>query len=125
MTEKTAWADLPNAKHIDRIVASVRETPEKWEAAMATARVVVRLAVWDAAWDAALDALWDVAADAARDAANEAAPMPASWAAFVALVAYDDCGYLLDQDPDHVKVLAGLSVESAVLLLPAVIALNT
>ena len=114
------WNHLPNAKHIDRIMQSLKDDPAAW----AAARDAMRDAVWDAAWDAALDALWDVAADAARDAANEAAPMPASWAAFVALVAYDDCGYLLDQDPDHVKVLAGLSVESAVLLLPALIALN-
>ena len=119
MTEKTAWADLPNAKHIDRVIASVRQNPEKWDAvrpAMDVVQLAVRAAAVDVAIKAALDAAWGAAAQAAWDAA---------WNAVLALLAYDDCGYLLDQDPDHVKVLAGLSVESAVLLLPAVIALNT
>ena len=115
MTEKTAWADLPNAKHIDRVIASVRQNPEKWKAAYDAA--------WKAAYDAAWKAVWgssrELALAAARNVARDAA-----WGAIIALIAYDDCAYLPDQNPDHVKVLAGLGVESAVLLLPAVIALN-
>ena len=107
MTEKTAWADLPNAKHIDRVIASVRQNPEKWKAA------------YDAAWKAVWGSSRELALAAARNVARDAA-----WGAIIALIAYDDCAYLPDQNPDHVKVLAGLGVESAVLLLPAVIALN-
>jgi hypothetical protein len=39
----TAWSHLPNAKHIDRVLASLAANPEKWDAARYAAR--------DAAWD--------------------------------------------------------------------------
>ena len=62
MTEKTAWADLPNAKHIDRVIASVRQNPEKWKAARGAAMAA---AAWDAAYGAVRDAAWDAAGPAA------------------------------------------------------------
>ena len=95
----TAWAHLPNAKRIDRVLADLREHPQRW----------------DSARDAALDAAWD----AARDAAWVAA-----WGACAALVAWDDAGDLLDLPVDAVRLLAGVGHHSAVLLLPACIALN-
>ena len=30
MTAKTAWAHLPNARHIDAVLADVRKRPEAW-----------------------------------------------------------------------------------------------
>ena len=33
MTTKTAWAHLPNAKHIDAVLADVKARPEAWEVA--------------------------------------------------------------------------------------------
>ena len=64
MTTKTAWAHLPNAKHIDAVLADVKARPEVWT----TARTAARDAAGDAAWDAAWRAAWDAARDAARDA---------------------------------------------------------
>jgi hypothetical protein len=48
----------------------------------------------------------------------------AAWGAILALIAWDDCGHLLDIDPKQVQVLALLGQPAAVLLLPAAIALN-
>ena len=90
----SAWSHLPNAKHIDRILASVKENP--------------------AAWDAARGAVWGAALDAARGAV---------WGAVLALVTYDHAAKYLEMTPDQLRVWAELSEDpAAVLLIPAVIA---
>ena len=92
----TAWTHLPNAAHIDRVLAHLKQHPDRW----------------DAAWDAARDAAWDAAWDAARGA-------------IAALVAWDDCAYLLDQTPDFLRGCINLVGDhKAVLLLPAAIAMK-
>jgi hypothetical protein len=155
MTEHTAWADLPNAKYIDLVIASMNKNTAVWSAAWATARDAARGAAWatardaargaawdaastaargaarDAAWDAARgaardaawDAAWDAAQDAALAAAQDAALAAASGAA-LALIAWDDYGYLLDEKPENVKMLALLGNHAAVLLYPACVALQ-
>jgi len=127
----TAWGHLPNAAHIDSILADVQARPEAWAEAWDAAWLAVRSAARDAAWHAAGDAARDAARLAARDAAWHAASdaerlaaLDAAWAAVAALVAWDNCGHLLDTDPDQVRVLALLGHQPAVLLLPAAIALN-
>ena len=111
----TAWAHLPNAAHIDRVLASLAATPELWDAAR------------DAAWDAARDAAWDAARGAARGAARDAAydaAYDAAWDAIAALVAWDDCAVFLDMPPDAVRLVAASGHHPAVLLLPAAIVFN-
>ena len=127
----TAWAYLPNAPHIDRVLADLSARAEVWAAAWDAAR--------DAAWDDARTAAWDTALDdarsaawyAARDAAGDAAWAAAGGAAYSAardairaLVAWDDCSELLDLPPDAVRLLAASGHHPAVLLYPAVLALN-
>jgi hypothetical protein len=131
-----AWSHLPNAHHIDWVLASLKENPELWDAA--------RDAAWDEAWDtaraeamsAARDAVWDAARDAARDAAWSAAwyaargagwsaardaPRAAARDAISALVAYDDCDQFLNMPYEKLKVWTVLSEDPrAVLLLPMV-----
>ena len=93
---KTAWSHLPNAKHIDRVLAHLEAHPEKYTAARYAAR--------------------DAARGAARAAARDA---------IVALVAWDNCAHLLELTPDQLRVYGRLSDDpAAVLLLPAVIALE-
>ena len=132
---QTAWADLPNEKHVDRILADLKKNPEKWaaarDAAWAAARNTARVAAWDAAYDAARTdargAAWDAAYDAARTDARDAvwyAAWYAGWGAISALIAYDDCAYLLDEKPEHVKMLGLLGNEKAILLYSACIALQ-
>jgi hypothetical protein len=126
MTEHTAWADLPNAKYIDLVMDSLKKNPAAlaaaWDAARGAARGAARAAAWDAAGAraAARDAAWDAEWDAARTAAWDAA-----WNAILALIAWDDYGYLLEENPEDVKILALLGHQAAVLLYPACVALNT
>jgi len=127
----TAWEHLPNAKHIDRIMADLKKNPDRWSAAWTDARDAAWTAAWgdarDAARDAARNAVWNAARDdawyAARTAASDAA-FNTAWGAILALVAYDDCAYLLDEKPEHVQILALLGNEKAILLYPACIALQ-
>ena len=91
-----AWDYLPNAKHIDWVLADVKRNPQKWNAAYAAA--------WDAAWDAARGAAWD-----------------AAWGACAALLAWDYAGDILSMEPDAVRLLASAGDHAAVLMLPAVI----
>jgi len=131
----TAWAHLPNAAHIDRVLASLAATPELWDAAWDAAWG----AAWDAAWDAAWGAAWGDARDAAWDAARGAAwgaAWDAAWddarddargaarGAIAALVAWDDCAVFLDMPPDAVRLVAASGHHPAFLLLPAAIVFN-
>jgi hypothetical protein len=121
----TAWAHLPNAKHIDRILADLGQRPERWVAAPG-ARDAAWDATRDAAWDTGRDDAWGVAWDAAWDAAwgdtQDAAREDAAWGATAALIAWDDCARLLDQPVDAVRLLAACGHHPAILLLPACIA---
>ena len=121
--KQTAWADLPNAKHIDRILADLKKNPDRWSAAWTAERDAAwsaeRNAARDAAYSAAMDAAWNAAWYTARDAAFYTA-----WGAILALITYDDCAYLLDEKPEHVQILALLGNQAAILLYPACVALQ-
>jgi hypothetical protein len=132
---KNAWHDLPNAPHIDRILADLQCNFLAWDAAgkaaWASARdaawYAVRDAAWDAARDAARDAAWVAAREAARDAAWVAArdaAGDAAGSAISALIAWDDSARFLDMTPDQLRFWIALSDDpKATLLLPAVVAL--
>ena len=96
MSEKP-WAHLPNAKHIDAVLADARKRPGAWDAAQRAAR----------------DAAWGAARTAARDAA---------WGAIAALVTWDSSADLLDCTPDVLRAMIDLAeppvCHQAVLLLP-------
>jgi hypothetical protein len=99
---KTAWSHLPNAAHIDRVLASVKAHPEAWSAAWTTSR------------DAALGATRNVAGNAAWNAVP---------GAIAALIAWDHSIKYLDMAGEELQVWAILSDDPAcILLLPAVIA---
>jgi hypothetical protein len=135
MTEKTAWAVLPNAKYIDLVMDSLKKNPAVWSAAWDKARGAAgdaaksavwdasRSAVWDAARDTAKEAAWTAARDTAWDAARDTA-WDAARDAILALIAWDNCGYLLEEKPEDVKMLALLGNQTAVLLYPACLALQ-
>ena len=94
------WSHLPNAVHIDRILAHVKTNPEKWSTA------------WNAAWNATA---WNATARNAWHAA---------WGASMALIAYPDCAYMLNMSPEQIKMYAHLDVKGAWLLYPAAIAME-
>jgi hypothetical protein len=137
------WAHLPNAARIDRVLANFKENPDEW--------VTTRGAAWEAAWVDARDAAWDAAWGAARGAARDAAwgaargatrgatrgaawgaargaTRGAAWGAVAALLAWDDCAYLLNLPPEAMRVItradSGVGKHQAVLLLPASIVFN-
>ena len=130
----TAWSHLPNAMHIDRVLASVKAHPKNWyaawDAAWSAAGNAARRAAGNAARDAALDAVYaavyaaalDAALSAARDVARYVA-RHAAWGAMAALIAWDDCSQYLDMPSDQLKMWYHLTERPAcLLLLPAVIA---
>jgi hypothetical protein len=119
----TAWSHLPNAVAIDRIIADVKTNGTAWSQARSQAWDAAWSQAWDAARSQARSAAWDAAMDAVGDAAWSRA-RDAAWSAIIALIAWDNCGHLLDNDPKHVHLLALLGQPAAVLLLPAMIALN-
>ena len=110
------WSHLPNAKYIDRIIAHVKANSGAWYEAWGEAR--------DAAWDAAYEAAWDAAYGAACVAAWDAA-WGAVRGAILALVAWDRAGGLMDLPAEQVKVLAILGDQVAILMYPAIVAMET
>jgi hypothetical protein len=112
----TEWSHLPNAAHIDAVLASVKANPDDWDAAYNAARNAAR----DAARDAARYAAWYAARNAARNAAWDAARD-----AILALIAYDDCAHMLDSEPDDLRILSKLGSHAATLMIPASIAFKS
>ena len=124
----TAWSDLPNAAHIDRVIESVKKHPliwvaardEAWNAARDAAWVAARDEAWNAAWNAARLAARGAALYAANGAANGAA-RAAAWSSIAALIAWDDSDRFLDMTSDELIVWIRLSSDpAAALMLPAV-----
>ena len=130
------WDDLPNAKHIDWVLADVKRNPQKWAAAWVAARDAALAAAWaaarvaargagrGAAWAAGRGAAWVAAWDAASGAARGPVWGPvwdAAWGACTALIAWDYAGDILSMEPDAVRLLASAGDPAAVLMLPAVI----
>ena len=133
------WSNLPNAKHIDWVLQSIKDNPDEWAAAWDAAKDATsdatRDAAWDAAWDAARDAAWaaalgaayNAAYNAARDAAYYAAgdvargaALDAARDAIIALIAYDDIEHYLLSSYEELRLIYELSQHpGAILLLPA------
>jgi len=128
----TEWSHLPNAAHIDAVLASVKANPDEWSAAWDAAYDVAWGVAWGAAWGVAWGAAWDAARDVARYAALEAvryAAWSAAWdaarGAILTLVAYDDCAHMLDSEPDDLRFLSKLGSNAATLMIPASIAFKS
>jgi predicted nucleotidyltransferase len=138
------WSHLPNAKYIDLILADLKKNPDDWFHAYTVVKGDDYNAAWkaakkaasEAAWDAASEAAWDAAKKAASEAAYEVthlgddynvakhAAYYAARYAILALIAYDDCSWILNEKPEDIKLLAVLTQELAyVLLYPAVLVL--
>ena len=125
----SAWSHLPNAAHIDAVLAGVRARPEAWGAAQPAWSPVARYEAWDAAcytphrvtWGVVGDAVWPeiqgISLSAARDTA---------WDAICTLTAWPESAAMLDLTPDALRTIIDVAdgdvKHQAVLLLPAVIA---
>ena len=109
------WAHLPNAKRIDWVLASLKDYTKEWDVAWSAVRgavcYVTRDEVWKAIKNKTRNAAWSVARSASLDA-------------ILTLVAYDDCGYMLESDVGELKILAAFGDTKAILLLSACIVFN-
>ena len=114
-----AGADLPNAVHIDRVIVSAQAKPhrwkELWDASGKGKHIVALKATLDAICSRERLKAWHLVR---MDAVEKNLPTE-SWDAIIALIAYDDCAYMLDSDPGELAILAAFGDPRAVLLLPA------
>ncbi len=117
MNQKTPWADHPNAIHIDRILSSYIANPTIWRKRENKYNVTKTA-------DAFLRA-FNGLSSCNKELYDSTASMlmfghiPIDTAA--CLLAYDDCGYMLDSDPGELAILAKFGDDRAVLLLHACI----
>ena len=131
----TKWEHLPNAKHIDWVLASVKTHPEKWSVTRDATRDavwragydVVRKTTWSALMAAGMDMILDVTYDALQDMTDDAEQEEAvdnAWSSILALTAYDDCAYMIESEVDELRIIAAFGDPRAILLLPACIVFN-
>ena len=122
------WSHLPNARHIDRMLAHVKANPKIWKSLQSAPHGAWRPQA-GAAWGEAYSRAWDVARHAAHFAGRDSA-----WGAVwgedcdpaLALVAFDDSAKYLEYTFEELEVWAALSEDpGAVMLLPAIVAMNT
>ncbi len=122
---KHAWAHLPNAIHIDRIFASLDANWDAWDRTDLDGlrQANCRYKAFSLVTDIGRIPVWRIVGDTlgqADDTWREAA-----WNALAALMAWDDCAYMLDLEPSELAVLAKLWDDpTAALLLSACIALS-
>jgi hypothetical protein len=119
----TVWSHLPNAIHIDRVLASVTVHPEEWDDAWDRTGWHGRwhgrmgwILAWDQAWDQAYSQTWDQAWDQLRVQVRGHARGHAR-GALLALVAYDDSAKYLNMPIDQLKMLYTLTEHPACVLL--------
>jgi hypothetical protein len=121
----SAWSHLPNAKHIDRVLASIKSHPKLWSQAWSQAWYQAWVQAWDQGRKQARDQVWDQVWKQARDQVWKQARHQEggqAMGAMLALVAYDDCATYLQLPIDQLKMLYQLNEHPACLLLqPAVL----
>jgi len=150
--EQTKWSHLPNAKHIDWVIASLEEHILEWVAAKNTIQPAKRTQanndVFIASFNMGRDSVSDAAeskiyrtagknqVDASLNAARKAAGGVLAWntvvnqtcraavAASFALSVYDECGYMIESEVGELKIIAAFGDPRAILLLPACIVYN-
>ena len=121
MSTTTKWAHLPNAVHIDRILASVKSHPDIWINSWNIKEPPEYKAAWNTALDVSLyqksirDAVWNEMWYRTRDEA---------YCAILCLIAYDECAHMIDSCVGELRILAAFGDQKAILMLPACIALN-
>ena len=122
----TKWAHLPNAVHIDRVNASVLANPDHWKVHSESQAAARRKTPEAARARAGREAIQAIQIEPGKYAAwvSSRAVVDGidTWVvrgAVLALIAYDDCAYMLDSDPGELAILAEFGDNRAILLLPA------
>ena len=110
---------------IDAVIADAKARPDKWSAAHTKVWAPAGAGdAWSAAWDAAWRAVQAAGRYDARDATRTAATAT-SLDVLHALVAWDDCAYMLDLPSTTLRTMIDLcdapTCYQAVMLLPYVL----
>ena len=121
MSEKT-WAHLPNAQHIDAVLADVRKRPKAWRDAWGA----TTYEMWHVAWKVAKpkpQSPHSLVVDAVNtELGDRQGGVPAAMDAIYALLAWDSSADLLDCTPDVLRTMIDLAeppvCHQAALLLP-------
>ncbi len=120
---KTAWAHLPNAIHIDHVLASIKDNPDEWVKVYNDTHSSGG-PLWMLAYDQTADEIrkhrsliWEQAWGDVEQGPSK--PWEVAMDTIIALIAYDDCGYMLDSEPGELAILAAFGDPKAILLLPA------
>ena len=137
------WEKLPNAEHITNVITHCTNDPGKrtWNAAWFIAfgnktwsdivkriRPALRNRLQDMGRLDMRYAAWTDSRNSGREygAGEWHGGVDGAWYAITALVAYDDCAKYLEYSPEELRIWGILTEEpGAILLLPAVIAMNT
>jgi hypothetical protein len=117
----SVWSHLPNAVHIDRVIASANAYPELWKQAWYQVGNLEGNLAGNLAWVQ----VWKQGRDQARDLAGNQAGDQVCYQAkgvVLALITYDDCAKYLDIPLDQLEMLYHLTEHPACILLqPAVL----
>ena len=126
-----AWSNLPNAKHIDWVLDSLKSNidiwnqaydqawEQAWEQAYDQAWKQARDQAWSQAWKQVYDQAWNQAWDQAYEQSWDTPFYDQVSGVLLALIAYDDCDQYLSMTFDELKTWALVSEKpQAILLLP-------
>jgi hypothetical protein len=128
----SAWDHLPNAKHIDRVLTSIKSHPDVWDHVWHQGQprwaTLNQLRAHEAARDSkreiARDEAWNVVRDLTGWAIRPSARFEkhygarrAAREALLALIVYDDCASYLDLSVDQLQMLYELTEHPACVLL--------
>jgi len=137
-----AWSHLPNARHIDRVIESLKSHSEMWvmnwdvrhDDAILDASSETAILLFDSDRSEANDDAWNAIWGVYRGTPKDDDPIRirgkdwdtvrrTAWDSTAALIAFDDASKYLDMPSDQLRFWSILSEDpAAVLLLPAVIA---
>jgi hypothetical protein len=123
------WSHLPNAKHIDRILACLRDHPSIFHRQIRRNADTLELenGAFTAAWIAARDAQQPIRIKAWEEGSRRMriGVETVAFDAIAALIAWDRAGDLLKLPVEQVKVLAILGDQPAILMYPAIAVMET
>ena len=115
-----AWSNLPNAKHIDWVLASLKSNidiwnqanDQAWSQSFEQAWSQARVQVWNQARVKAYNQAWSQSFEQANDQARYQVN-----GVLLALAAYDECDQYLRMSYNELKTWALVSENSQVILL--------
>ena len=128
------WSHLPNAAHIDHILADIETNSHNWRkpfgtetagASYAEVNNLLGTVDWDPIWDKSKDIAYNITNREAQAVARaNLAAWDVAWHAacfaILALIAWPESGDYLALPVDQVQVLSALGDAKATLLLPAI-----